>query len=186
MLPGYDVRKAAQVAAFFALKQGGSINVLKLSKLMYLAEREFMARFDAPMFYDNLASLPDGPVASVTLNLINGDAEHPAWSDIIAGREGYDVKPVKGLTLGSLDELSRADLGVLNDLWARFGHLDRYALRDWTHKRENVPEWVDPDGSSLPIKHVDVFKHLKKERADALAEDIEERRALSRRFNLIP
>lgn len=183
MLPGYDVRKAAQVVAFFALKDGGSINVLKLSKLLYLVEREFMARHDAPMFYDKLVSMPDGPVASVTLNLINGNAEHDRWSEIVAKREGYDIRPAQGMTFEALDELSRADLDVLNDLWARFGKFDKYFLRDWTHKPENIPEWVDPEGSSLPIHHADVFKHLKKERVDVLIEDIEERRALARSLN---
>jgi hypothetical protein len=54
LLPGYDVGKAAQAAAYFALKSGSSINVLKLCKLLYLAEREFMARYDTPMFYESL------------------------------------------------------------------------------------------------------------------------------------
>jgi hypothetical protein len=36
MLPGFDLDKAAQATTFFALKSGGAINVLKLSKLLYL------------------------------------------------------------------------------------------------------------------------------------------------------
>ena len=49
LLPGYDVRKAAQVAAFFAIKAGGKINKLRLVKLIYLADRQFMIRYDEPM-----------------------------------------------------------------------------------------------------------------------------------------
>lgn len=79
VLSGYDVTKAAQVIAFFALKQGGSINVLKVTKLAYLAERECMARYDEPMFYDELASLPEGPVPSITLNLMNGSFQDDRW-----------------------------------------------------------------------------------------------------------
>lgn len=179
LLPGYDVRKAAQVAAYFALQQGKSINVLKLSKLLYLAEREYMARFDAPMFYDALVSMPDGPVASVTLNLINGEFDDERWSAFVAPRDGYDVRVTDGVTLDSLDELSRADLGVVQDLWWRFGKLGRYELRDWTHRKENVPEWVDPQGSSRPIRHEEVFANLAKKDATALAAEVEEHRALS-------
>ena len=183
MLPGYDVRKAAQVVAYFALQQGGSINVLKLSKLMYLAEREFMARFDVPMFYDKLVSMPDGPVASVTLNLINGEIEHEGWSEIVAKREGHDMRPVDGITLESLDELSRADLSVLATLWGKFAKFDRYELRDWTHNPKNIPEWVDPEGSSLPIDHAEVFRRLGKDKVDVLVRDVEQQRALARRLN---
>ena len=54
---GYKERKAAQTAAFFALRSGGSINILKLAKLLYLAERESMEKFDEPLFYDRLVSM---------------------------------------------------------------------------------------------------------------------------------
>jgi hypothetical protein len=100
LIPGYDVRKAAHAAAFFALKQGGAINVLKLSKLLYLAERGFIEQFDAPMFYDDLASLPDGPVTSITLNLINGDLEHEEWSKIVGPRSGYNIPAQQGKVFG--------------------------------------------------------------------------------------
>ena len=176
LLPGYDVDKAAQAVAFFALKAGGSINVLKLTKLMYLAEREFMARHDEPMFYDRLVSMPDGPVPSVTLNLINGNAEHDAWSRFVSARVGYDVSVGDNITFERLDRLSRADKQVLEDLWDRFGSYDKYALRDFTHKKQNIPEWVDPQGSSNPIYHEDVFRYLHKEDSQALAEGVEEYR----------
>ena len=111
LLPGYDARKAAQVAAYFALRANGGINVLKLSKLLYLAEREFMARHDAPMFYDTLVSMPDGPVTSITLNLINGNVEHPEWAKFIASRTDYTIRLAN-------DELQLRDL---LDLLGRHG-----------------------------------------------------------------
>jgi len=178
LLPGFDVSKAAQAVAFFALKAGGSINVLKLSKLMYLAEREFMARYDEPMFYDKLVSMPDGPVASITLNLVNGNIEDERWSSFVAKREGYDVSVAQGIDAGALKHLSKADIRVLNDLWERFGGFDKYKLRDWTHVRENIPEWVDPLGSSYPIHHEDVFRYLRKDNSLGLAKDVKEYRRL--------
>ena len=61
-LDGYKARKAAQVAAFFAIKSGGTVNVLKLMKLMYLSEREFISRYDVPMLFDRLVSMKNGPM----------------------------------------------------------------------------------------------------------------------------
>ena len=181
MLPGYDIAKAAQAVAYFALKSGGDINVLKLSKLLYLAEREFMRRFDEPMFYDRLVSMPDGPVASVTLNFINGEIENPTWCAYVAPRERYSIKQAESINSPEqLDQLSKADLSVLEDLWQRFGDYDRYELRDWTHRKENVPEWEDPDGSSNPISHKDVFEFLGKEDVELLTQQVEERRELAK------
>jgi uncharacterized phage-associated protein len=176
LVSGFDVSKAAQAVAFFALKAGGRINVLKLSKLVYLAEREFMSRHDTPMFYDKLVSMPDGPVASITLNLINGNLEDAKWASYVSRRVGYDICAATGITLSSLDNLSRADLSVLGDLWQQFGEFDKYQLRDWTHVKANIPEWNDPRGSSNPIHHEDVFRYLKKDNSLALAEDVEEYR----------
>jgi uncharacterized phage-associated protein len=179
LLPGYDLTKAAQAAAFFALRSGGCINVLKLSKLLYLAEREFMSRYDMPMFYDELCSLPDGPVVSVTLNLINGNFEHETWSRFVSRRKGYDIAVAEGVSEDLFDHLSQADKEVLSDLWTRFGSYDKYALRDWTHEWRNVPEWVDPRGSSYPIKHEDVFRYLGKSQSLELVHDVEEYRRMN-------
>lgn len=176
LVPGFDIRKAAQVVSFLALKAGGTINVLKLSKLVYLAEREFMDRYDTPMFYDKLCSMPDGPVASITLNLINGNLEDSIWSMFVSKRQGYDVSVAENISFEDLDSLSKADVKVLNSLWEKFGGYDRYALRDWTHVKANIPEWRDPMGSSIPIHHQDIFRYLNKEDSLALSEDIEEYR----------
>jgi uncharacterized phage-associated protein len=68
----FNRRKAAQVAAFFARAEGGRINVLKLVKLIYLADREFVLRHGEPMLDDRWVSMPHGPVNSGTYDMIQG------------------------------------------------------------------------------------------------------------------
>lgn len=167
---GYKERKAAQVAAYFALKEQGSINILKLAKLLYLAERESMSRFDEPMFFDRLVSMDHGPVTSIALNQVNGLSQTTDWDAYIAGRTGYNINVVEGLAEQSLDELSKADVKILDYLWSKFGGMSQYQLRDWTHT--NCPEWENPHGSSKPIPHDRVFKFLGKEQADLLSEAV--------------
>jgi len=75
-----------------------------------------------------------------------------------------------------LNELSRAELKTLHEVWEQFGRMNQYEIRDWTH--ENCPEWEDPHGSSNPIPYVRVFKYLHKPNADALAEQADTERAL--------
>ncbi len=177
---GYKERKAAQVAAFFALKSGGTINVLKLTKLLYLSERESMSSFDEPMFYDRLVSMDFGPVTSITLNLINKNIENKHWSTFLGQRVDMDIEVTRDLDLTKLDDLSRADLLILNNLWNKFGHFDRFELAKWTH--DNCPEWRNPNGSSLPIEHNYVFKFLGKENAEELAHDVSAYRKVSHTF----
>ncbi|MBL4806950.1 MAG: SocA family protein [Rhodobacteraceae bacterium] len=167
---GYKERKAAQVAAFFTIKSGGTINVLKLTKLLYLSERESMSRFDEPMFFDRLVSMDFGPVPSITLNLINRNVENDHWSAFLGQRMNMDIEVMPGIDLDDLDDLNRADLRILSSLWDQFGGFDRFALAKWTH--DNCPEWKHPSGSSLPIEHDYVFKFLGKENAEELALEV--------------
>jgi len=179
---GYNARKAAQAAAFYSLREGGDINVLKLCKLLYLTEREFMDRYDDPMFYDELVSMEHGPVPSITLNLISGHIEHEDWDAFISDRSGYSVGAADGVSYDSLNELSKADTKVLSYLWDKFGGMDRYQLRDYTH--DNCPEWENPHGSSAPIPHARVYKNLKKDDSEALSDDIESYRIVSQNLAL--
>lgn len=184
LLPGYDLDKAAQVVAFFALKEGGEINVLKLAKLVYLAERESMRLYDEPMFYDRLVSMPDGPVTSVTLNFMNGSNTDDRWSRFVAPRSGYNI-PLsrRDIQVLDLDHLSTADLEILESLWRKFGGYDQYRIRDWTHVPQNVPEWSDPQGSSEPIPHERVFRGLNKSHSAELDLAVTEFRSLSKALN---
>ncbi len=180
VVSGFNVRKAAQVVAFFAREQGGSINVLKLVKLIYLADRESMNQFDAPILYDHMVAMDHGPVNSAAYDLINGTAEGEGWSDFVGLRRGYDVPLACKVSDENLDELSKRDLRVLNAVWSKFGRMDKYQVRDYTH--QNCPEWENPHGSSNPIPYDRIFKFLGKAHSETLADSIEDIQAMNRTF----
>jgi len=176
---GYKTRKAAQVSAFFALKQGGSINVLKLMKLLYLSDRAHLAEYDSPILFDYFVSMPHGPVESLTYNAITGGAPEPQeWDNFIAGRGigEYEISVRENISPENLDELSRAECKTLEAVWEKFGHMTQYQIRDWTHS--HCGEWEDPHGSSAPIPYARVLKFLGKKQAEKIAEKIEDLRNL--------
>ena len=174
----FNIRRAGQVAAYFAQADGGSVNVLKLMKLVYLADRESMSRFESPILFDHMVSMAHGPVNSGMLDLVNGMVPDSAdWSGFVGARRDNDVCAAGVFEDGAFDELSRRDLLVLAAVWQQFGGMDRYALRDWTH--DHCPEWEDPHGSSNPIPYARIFKFLNKPDADRLADEVESDRILS-------
>ena len=172
----YNSRKAAQVAAFFAREEGGKISILKLIKLLYLADREFVRRYDCLILDDEYVSMDHGPVTSRTLNYINGGyPDMRDWWEFIRDREDNFVGNKSGPPKDSdLDELSRAELGVLAEIWHQHGQKTPWELRNWTHK--NCAEWRDPNGSSIPIQYEEIFKALgkdkPKDRAKLLRENV--------------
>ena len=157
----YSDRKAAQVAAFFLLKSPNKrLEIVKLMKLLYLAERESIKRYHSPLLWDCMVSMPHGPVLSQTLDYINGHLESSpdGWEDWISDRENHEVSLKKDITEDDLTALSQADIELLNDIWQRFGHMSSWELRKWTHK--NCHEWEDPKGSAFPIPYERLLKVL--------------------------
>jgi uncharacterized phage-associated protein len=173
---GYNPRKAGQVAAFFAMREGGLINVVKLIKLIYLADRTFMGEYEEPMLMDRFVSMRLGPVDSRTYECVNEGAE--GWDEFISDRADHKVGVANNaLSEEALDELSDADLEVLTQTWDKFGHMNQWELVKYTH--DNCPEWEDPDGSSSPIPYARVFKFLKKARPKELEQGIMESKRIA-------
>jgi uncharacterized phage-associated protein len=174
----FPTRKAAQVAAFFANEAGGSINILRLAKLIYLADRLSMDRREHVITGDNFVSMPFGPVNTYTYSYMNGQAgdRTEQWAEFIAPRKNNDIPLSRKIQIEDLDELSRADIAVLRDTWNEFKEIDRFELAEWTHRF--CPEWRDPNGSSIPIDFATVFKRLNKAEPIELAEQIQAERSL--------
>lgn len=166
----FNERKAAQMAAFFLHQSGGKLEVLKLMKLLYLADRQAMDWYEQPISGDRMVSMPNGPVLSRTLDLMNGSRPtvEDGWQCWVADRESYEValQPCH-LENGELylGALSQAEIEVLNAVWANFGGMGKYDLVDYTHDR--CAEWKDPCGSSRPISYADVFLALGRDRGEA-------------------
>lgn len=180
----FNEQKAAQIAAWFLAQEGGAMPHLKLMKLMYLADREAMLRFGFPMTGDLFVSMPHGPVLSNTLSHINDEAQSApdGWDKWISDKANHMVALVREPNPDELDELSRADLTVLGTTWAKFGHMTKYQIRDYTHDRNNCPEWEDPDGGSNPIPYEVVFRALGFDTEDAasMAADIRAQSIIAR------
>ena len=156
----FSESRTAQMAAFFLDKTTEKkMPHLKLMKLLYLSDRESVQETGLPISWDLPVSMPHGPVLSLTLNLMNGDWESDTtdgWASWISGKENYEVGLVRSVSRKALDKLSDFDLDVLESVWARFGEMDQWRIRDWTH--DHCAEWQDPDGSSRPISPGEILR----------------------------
>lgn len=159
----FSEAKAAQVAAYFLIRTKGSMPLLKLMKLMYLAERRSFQEYGEGISGDRLVSMQQGPVMSITLDLMNGAIESAAggWESWIADRAEHQISlrdDKRDSTEDDLLALSDADLAVLKQTWDEFGRLNKFQLVDYTHA--HCPEWQDPEGSMIPMKPEELFGAL--------------------------
>lgn len=189
--PLFDERRAAQAAAFLLFMAGGQLPLVKLMKLMYLAERLSLARYGEPLTGDRLVSMPHGPVLSMTLDHINGalPSIEDGWDSWVADRADNVVALRDASKIRSPEDdllcLSESDLEVLQETWRDFGHWDRWKLVHYTHS-DACPEWEDPDGSSKPITYEVLFAKLGYEngKARALVDRLAEQRAIKAALSL--
>lgn len=184
----FNEKKAAHIAAFFIYCSGGSIHVLKLMKLMYLSERESFARYGEPLTGDKPVSMRHGPVLSTTLDLINSfiPSVPEGWEYWISDRENHMLGlNIKVLSTKELTQLSDAELEILENIWNKYGGMDRYQLRDLTHKL--CEEWEDPNGSSLAIPYSRILKCVgySTEEAKELENRINEKKQIDDAFESV-
>jgi len=165
--------KTTQAAAKLLKLRGGQMSYMKLIKLLYLVDREALLRWGRPVTGDRYVSMDRGPVLSQTLNLIT---EEPApgqdtiWAHHISRPQDYEVRLIKE---ANEDELSEAEMQLIDEIFGKYGRMSRWELVDLVH---NFREWQDPKGSALPIQFRDILRAGGKSEAEiaAVVEEIDE------------
>lgn len=155
----FSEQRAAQMAVYFLQKRGGRMSYLKLLKLLYLADREAMSKWGESISGDCFVSMPHGPVLSQTYDLIRGAGSplDSGWDFWIKDEDNYEVSLRREVpNRDCLDELSDAEIEILDAIFARFGWMKRFEIRQYTH--DHCAEWEDPHGSSFPISAEAVFR----------------------------
>ena len=181
----FSQTKAAQAAAWFIAQSNGSTTILKLMKLLYLADRQALQDLERPITGDRMVSMPHGPVLSQTYEAANGnaDAVPGGWDHWMSDRENHSIalKPGVNPVREALDCISDAEFAVLEKVQREFGGRSAYWLRDYTH--QHCPEWKNPLGSSLTIRPLSVLEAVGK--TPEQARDIADRLRLDRELDAI-
>lgn len=156
MLPDFREEKTTEAAALFLRMCGDSMAYLKLIKLLYFADRKALVQWKSPITFDTYYSMNHGPVLSHTLNLVKfGEDTNSGefWSTYISPPN--ENREVSLITDCPPSHLSRAEVRVLEETFKQYGHMNRWELRDETHK---LPEWRNPQGSRLPISIEEILR----------------------------
>lgn len=167
MQPQFNEAKATQVAASLLRLRGAPMSYMKLIKLMYLVDREALLRWGRPVSTDTYVSMNRGPVLSKTYDLITDGAQpgsESAWSESISVPQNYEVSLLKDVPT---DELSKAERLLIEEIFAHFGRMSRWELVEWMHA--NLPEWTNPEGTSIPIEIADILRAGKKSEVEIAA-----------------
>jgi uncharacterized phage-associated protein len=162
----FNEAKATQAACRLLRLRGGRMSYLKLIKLLYIVDREALIRWGRTVTTDCHVSMDRGPVVSRIYDLITGD-EPPDmerfWRQYISVPQNFEVE----LHSDPGDsELSIAEEELIDGVFNEHGRKSRWELVGYTH---DLPEWQDPNGSSIPIAYRDILRAAGKTEAEIIA-----------------
>jgi len=160
----FDSRRAAEAASRFTELAGGSIDIVRLMKLLYLAERRSLELHRRPMFGDRYVSMKHGPVVSHSYNLLKSGPDAKAEErsedvDLWAAhfiRDGYMVRLQQRVAPATL---SRADIEVINAVHDEWRSTDTWAMVEKLHA--SLKEWRNPGKTSTAIAVEDICAALR-------------------------
>jgi uncharacterized phage-associated protein len=151
----YNPRKAAQAAAYLVCLNGGQMDMFSLIKILYLSDRKSLSQRGRPITGDAMVSMPHGPVLSRIYDEIKTtpEEEQTPWYELLTERDAHTIslrqeKPPS-------DELSDYERGILAETHGHYSHFAMSELRKLTHR---LPEYTDPQGSSLQIDPATILK----------------------------
>jgi len=165
--PRFREDKTTQAAAVLIDLAGGEINYLVLLKLLYLADRAALTQMGQLITLDRHVSMNKGPVPSTTYDLLKGTAAPgygQYWNKHISRPESYAVTIIAP---ASTDKLSDAEIDVLRETYAQYGHIPWSAFPGLCHRI--LPEWRHPHGSSAPIEYEEILRAVLEDEADVEA-----------------
>ena len=146
----FNFDRTLQAAAYLLkLADKREMTYIHLLKLLYIADRQYLAERGYPLTGDKVVAMKLGPVLSQTLDLIKGTGKRTReWQHRIQTLpESYGVRLVSD---PGNDDLSRASMSKLDTVFEQYGHEHPFDVVDETHE---FTEWQEyyRIGTSTPI-----------------------------------
>jgi len=134
--------KSSVQAIHFLLSGLGETDKLKIVKLLFFCDKLHLIKYGRTITGDNYIAMKNGPVGSITLNVLDNDMEYLSPEQLEycdqflekVSKYTYMPRP----TDGSYDSLSESDMATIKEVIDKLGRLDKWKLVELTHK---YPEW---------------------------------------------
>jgi uncharacterized phage-associated protein len=142
-----------QASACLLRLDSKKMSYLRLLKLLYIADREWLAETGESITGDRAYAMKQGPVLSTVYDLIKGNGSKAGeWDDFIH-TEGYAVELVTDPGRG---ELSKGIVEKLTEVTGRYRDTDDLELSELTHE---FNEWTDNfKGCASPISWQEILQ----------------------------
>ena len=131
----FDFTKTVQASAVVLRSHGKRMSYLRLLKLLYIADRELLAKMGRTITGDRAMAMKNGPVLSTVYNLIKQKSAQAHQWDTYIHKTGYQIHLRVDPGIG---QLSKGEIEKLEELCDRYRNTD-----DWTLSEEITHEFAE-------------------------------------------
>ncbi len=150
----FNLDRAAQAIAYI-LARIGPTDKVKLTKLVYLADREHFLVHGYPITGDDQYAMKKGPVPSSTLDALDGD--YPEVQEKLFRFIHIDDFRISLKLSPGTDALSAEECETLEEIVRRHGSKDKWAIVNETHELPEFEQTFVP-GTSIRIPYERIAK----------------------------
>lgn len=150
------------------------MDFLRLMKLLYLADRECLAEEGETITGDRMSALPQGPVLSTVMRLVNGtDSQSATWARHIRRGKNHSLHLVDD---PGTDILYQFEKEIIRRVYEKYETIPTWDIVSMTHR---LPEWLKYEGqlnspdakNSYPISIEDVLEGIGKPELISVVEE---------------
>lgn len=139
----FDHKKATQAINFFACKEGGQIDKLKVIKLIWLVDRYHIRKYGRPIINDMYFAMEYGPVASSVadlagFNTIQISTDEQKYLDEYLKSATFRKNTIASVKDVDEDIFSDSEVEALEKIYKEYGDFKPFDLVELSHK---FPEW---------------------------------------------
>ena len=142
----FNERKALAAATYLLAQNGGTMNYMRLLKLLYFADRMSFQEYGRPITGDRYVAMKLGPVLSTVYDRIKDGV----WGERIR-KIRCDLRLVGP---EFIDPLSEAEIAILDEVTRTFRTLDHWNLSNLSH---DLPEWNETPNKAngnIPVESI--------------------------------
>jgi uncharacterized phage-associated protein len=140
----FNLKKVLGIISFFASKEGGEIDKVKLLKLVYFGDRFHLRDYGRRIIPGKYYGMRMGPVHSEVKDIVDSniyDDNEKQLIDESFTKINHDIR-LKNEKSFESSLFSQSEIDVLEKTWQYFGKFNNWDLKDITHF---YPEWKNKE-----------------------------------------
>ena len=150
----FSQKKSAQAAAVLLGLNGGDMDKYLFIKMLYLADRKALEKWEEPITGDTVALMRYGPVLSTIYDLTKGKAFscRQYWQNYISDSDD-ETNIVSLIGDPGRSELSDSEIAILERIHNKFRNYDWRRMWDYCHDLPEVEE-IGQTSKMLPTERI--------------------------------